>query len=269
MVLTVCLGEKNVWAYQPIEGGPTAPSTTSSSPCSLPDHPISQLLKKLQCAVYSALYPIVSRAAISATPAPGCCSLPPEANGLLAPGSRRLRSSQSLYCMLSPSELSTAPRPLDGPPSIPSIPTLHSGPLDREADSSPAGPSSPLVDASSHLPDKDSSFEDLEQFLAVSEPQTPGAKREPLLECLKSTVKDIHNAIGEPAGPSQELFPLHLPALKCNLLPWTAKTSVYSPAGASIHSEEQDLAYPSPSDHGWSWHGSSGIWCQAQPFSTR
>nr|XP_042126058.1 VPS9 domain-containing protein 1 isoform X2 [Peromyscus maniculatus bairdii] len=162
---------------------------------SLPDHPISQLLKKLQCAVYSALYPIVSRAAISAGPAPGCCSLPPEANGLLAPGSRRLRSSQSLYCMLSPSEPSAAPRSLDGPPSTPSVPTLHSGPLDREADSSPAGPSSPLVDASSHLPDKDSSFEDLEQFLALSEPQTPGAKREPLLECLKSTVKDIHNAI--------------------------------------------------------------------------
>ncbi|XP_021486888.1 VPS9 domain-containing protein 1 isoform X2 [Meriones unguiculatus] len=162
---------------------------------SLPDHPISQLLRKLQCAIYSALYPTVSRAAISAAPAPGCCSLPPEANGLLAPGSRRLRSSQSLYCMLSPSEPSTAPRPLDGPPSIPPIPILHSGPPDREADSSPAGPSSPLVDASSHLPDKDSSFEDLEQFLAMSEPQTPGAKREPLLECLKSTVKDIHNAI--------------------------------------------------------------------------
>nr|XP_048293471.1 VPS9 domain-containing protein 1 isoform X3 [Myodes glareolus] len=162
---------------------------------SLPDHPISQLLKKLQCAVYSALYPIVSRAAISAAPAPGCCSLPPEANGLLPPGSRRLRSSQSLYCMLSPSEPSVAPRPLDGPPSTPSVPTLHSGSLDREADGSPAGPSSPLVEASSHLPDKDSSFEDLEQFVAISEPQTPGAKREPLLECLKSTVKDIHNAI--------------------------------------------------------------------------
>ncbi|XP_059119835.1 VPS9 domain-containing protein 1 [Peromyscus eremicus] len=162
---------------------------------SLPDHPISQLLKKLQCAVYSALYPVVSRAAISAVPAPGCCSLPPEANGLLAPGSRRLRSSQSLYCMLSPSEPSAAPRSLDGPPSTPSIPTLHSGPLDREADSSLAGPSSPLVEASSHLPDKDSSFEDLEQFVALSEPQTPGAKREPSLECLKSTVKDIHNAI--------------------------------------------------------------------------
>lgn len=65
------------------------------SPCSLPDHPISQLLKKLQCAVYSALYPAVSQGALSMASAPG-------ADALLAPGGRRLRSSQSLYCMLSP-----------------------------------------------------------------------------------------------------------------------------------------------------------------------
>ncbi|XP_020029182.1 VPS9 domain-containing protein 1 isoform X1 [Castor canadensis] len=173
---------------------------------SLPDHPISQLLKKLQCAVYTALYPIVSQAAVSAVSAAGCCSLPPDADRLLAPGSRRLRSSQSLYCMLSPPEPSTAPRSQDGPPATPSTPPLHPSLLDKGADSSPAGPPSPLVDASSRLPDKDSSFEDLEQFLATSErwgrgpgghpePQTPGAKREPLLEHLKSTVKDIHNAI--------------------------------------------------------------------------
>ena len=47
--------------------------------------------------MYRALYPIVSKGA-----APGCCSLPPDADGLLAPGSRRLRPSQSLYCMPSP-----------------------------------------------------------------------------------------------------------------------------------------------------------------------
>ncbi|KAM4833953.1 VPS9 domain-containing protein 1 isoform 2-T2 [Thomomys bottae] len=173
---------------------------------SLPDHPISQLLKKLQCAVYSALYSIVSQTAVSAAPAPGCCSLPPEADRLLAPGSRRLRSSQSLYCMLSPPEPSIAPRPQDGPTAAPSIPQLHPGPLERGVDSSSARPPSPLEDASSHLPDKDSSFEDLEQFLVTSErwgrgpgvhpePQTPGAERKPLLERLKTTVKDIHNAI--------------------------------------------------------------------------
>ncbi|KAB1260999.1 VPS9 domain-containing protein 1 [Camelus dromedarius] len=82
---------------------------------SIPDHPISQLLRKLQCAVYRALYPIVSRG-------------------------------------------------------------------------------------------KDSSFEDLEQFLATSErwgrgpggqpePQTPGVRKEPLPEQLKCVVKDIHDAI--------------------------------------------------------------------------
>ncbi|XP_042558219.1 VPS9 domain-containing protein 1 isoform X1 [Dipodomys spectabilis] len=171
---------------------------------SLPDHPISQLLKKLQCAVYGALYSIVSQTAISAASAPGCCSLPPDTNRLLAPGSRRLRSSQSLYCMLSPPEPSTAPKPQDGPPATPSTPQLHPGPLERGVDGS--RPPSPLVDTSSCLPDKDSSFEDLERFLAASErwgrgpgshpePQTPGAKREPVLEHLKSTVKDIHNAI--------------------------------------------------------------------------
>ncbi|KAM6177476.1 VPS9 domain-containing protein 1 [Erethizon dorsatum] len=158
---------------------------------SLPDHPISQLLKKLQCAVYSSLYPVVSRGSIGALSAPGCCSLPPDANRLQAPGSRRLRSSQSLYCMLSPTEPSVAPQPQDRAPATPPL-------LPR--------PPSPLVDTLSCQPDKDSSFEDLEQFLtkserwgwgcrAQAEPQVQVTQRESLLECLKSTVKDIHNAI--------------------------------------------------------------------------
>ncbi|KAM9191701.1 VPS9 domain-containing protein 1 [Dugong dugon] len=158
---------------------------------SLPDHPISQLLRKLQGTVYGALYPVVSRAAQSAAPAPGCCALPSDADRPVVPGSRRLRASQSLHCVLCPSE--PAPQPQDGPP-------------DRGMDGSPVGPPSPLGDAASHLRDKDSSFEDLEQFLAMSErwglgpggrseAQNPGAKREPLLEQLKSTVKDIHNAM--------------------------------------------------------------------------
>nr|XP_019596054.1 PREDICTED: VPS9 domain-containing protein 1 isoform X3 [Rhinolophus sinicus] len=166
---------------------------------SVPDHPISQLLKKLQCAVYRALYPVVSRGAAAAS-APGCCSLPPDADGLLAPGSRRLRPSQSLYCMLCPPEPSPAQGPADGPPASPPTPQLHPGAPDRGADGSPKGPPSPLAG-------KDSSFEDLEQFLATSErwglgpggrpePQTPGLKDEPLLEQLRSTVEDIHNAIG-------------------------------------------------------------------------
>ncbi|XP_023561008.1 VPS9 domain-containing protein 1 isoform X1 [Octodon degus] len=170
---------------------------------SLPDHPISQLLKKLQCAVYSALYPVVSRGGAGALSAPGCCSLPPGADRLLPTGGRRLRSSQSLYCMLSPPEPSVAPRPQDGPPATPS---LLPRPLDKGEDNSPGRPPSPLADTLSCLPDKDSSFEDLEQFLAKSErcswgsgaqaePQVQVTPREPLRECLKSTVEDIHNAI--------------------------------------------------------------------------
>lgn len=182
------------------------PSHTASPPThSVPDHPISQLLKKLQCAVYRALYPIVSRGAASAL---GCRSLPPDADGLLAPGSRRLRPSQSLYCMPSPPEPSPAQRPTDGASASAPIPPPHPGNPDRGADGSPTGPPSPLADTSSDLPGNDSSFGDLEQFLATPErrgrgpggqpePQPPGVRKEPLLEQLKGTVQDIHDAIGE------------------------------------------------------------------------
>ncbi|XP_030780279.1 VPS9 domain-containing protein 1 isoform X1 [Rhinopithecus roxellana] len=144
---------------------------------SLPDHPIAQLLRRLQCAVYSALYPAVSRAA---APAPGCCPRTPN------PGSRRLRPSQSLHCMLSPPEPSAAPRPQDCPPT----PPLQPG---------PAGPPSPLGDTASGLPDKDSSFEDLEQFLGTSERQGQGhgVQPEPQLQQLKSAVEEIHSAIAD------------------------------------------------------------------------
>lgn len=155
--------------------------------------------------MYRALYPIVSRGAASAL---GCRSLPPDADGLLAPGSRRLRPSQSLYCMPSPPEPSPAQRPTDGASASAPIPPPHPGNPDRGADGSPMGPPSPLADTSSDLPGNDSSFGDLEQFLATPErrgrgpggqpePQPPGVRKEPLLEQLKGTVQDIHDAIGE------------------------------------------------------------------------
>lgn len=145
---------------------------------------------------------------MGAASAPGCCSLPLDADGLLAPGSRRLRPSQSLYCMLSPAEPSLAPQPPDGTHASPPTPPPHTAPPDRGPDSSPAGPPSPSTHSLTSVQGKDSSFEDLEHFLATSEgwgrgrgrppePQTTGVKKEPLLEQLKSTVKDIHNAIGE------------------------------------------------------------------------
>ncbi|XP_057349028.1 VPS9 domain-containing protein 1 isoform X2 [Manis pentadactyla] len=162
---------------------------------SVPDHPISQLLKKLQCAVYRALYPIVSRGA----------------NELLGPGSRRLRPSQSLYCVLSTPEPSLAPQPLDGLAA--GVPPSQPRPPDGGVDSSPLGPPSPLAHTTSHSLGKDSSFEDLEQFLATSErsgrnlggrpePQFPEVK-EQSLDQLTSTVKDIHNAVGW--GPWQQM----------------------------------------------------------------
>lgn len=183
--------------------------TPSPSLCrSIPDHPISQLLKKLQCAVYQTLYPLVSRAAVGAASPAGCCALPPDADGLLAPGSRRLRPSHSLYCMLSPAEPGPAPQPPEGTHASPPVPPPHARAPEGGPDSSPAGPSSPLAHSWTGAQGKDSSFEDLEQFLATSEgwgrgrgwppePQTAGLKKEPLQEQLKSTVKDIHDAIGE------------------------------------------------------------------------
>uniref|UniRef100_A0A2K5HZD4 VPS9 domain-containing protein n=1 Tax=Colobus angolensis palliatus TaxID=336983 RepID=A0A2K5HZD4_COLAP len=61
----------------------------------------------------------------------------------------------------------------------------------------PVGPPSPLGDTASGLPDKDSSFEDLEQFLGTSERQGQGrgVQPEPQLQQLKSAVEEIHNAI--------------------------------------------------------------------------
>ncbi|XP_042826394.1 VPS9 domain-containing protein 1 isoform X6 [Panthera onca] len=173
---------------------------------SVPDHPISQLLKKLQCAVYRALYPVVSRGAAGAASAPGCCALSPDADGLRAPGSRRLRPSQSLYCVLSPAEPGPAPRPPDGAHGSPPTPPPHAGPPGGGADGGPAGPASPLAHTPPGVQSRHSSFEDLEHFLAASEgwgrgrgrppePQASGVKTEPLSEQLKSTVKDIHNAI--------------------------------------------------------------------------
>uniref|UniRef100_G1PNA2 VPS9 domain containing 1 n=1 Tax=Myotis lucifugus TaxID=59463 RepID=G1PNA2_MYOLU len=166
---------------------------------SVPDHPIAQLLKKLQCAVYRALYHVVSRGA-AAAPAPGGCSLPPDAEGLLAPGSRRLRPSQSLYCMLSPPEPSPAPHPPAGPPTSP--PHTHSSPGPPTE-----GQTAALRGLSHSWCAKDSSFEDLGtvpgHFREVgpgalgggTDPQASGVKEEPLLEPLKSIVKDIHNAV--------------------------------------------------------------------------
>lgn len=143
--------------------------------------------------MYRSLYPVVS------------CSLPSDSHGLRTPASRRLRPSQSLYCMLSPLE------PTDGTPASAPAALHQPEPLDG-MDSSPSGAPSPLMDSSSHLPDKDSSFEDLEQLLAASEQlgRCSREQSEPLSsgvskEQLRSMVRDIHNAIGEPTTQPRAL----------------------------------------------------------------
>ncbi|XP_044515317.1 VPS9 domain-containing protein 1 [Gracilinanus agilis] len=172
---------------------------------SFPDHPVSQLLKKLQCAVYNRLYPIISKhATTDSKTSLGFPSLSLDADGLLAPGSRRLRASQSLYCMF------TLPEPIrlsqeNSPAGLPT-PLPHPGPLDKETEGSPAGSPSPLVEVTPSLLDKDNSFEDLEHLLAAPDTwargpggltgsQPPGKKPVTLPEQLKSIVKDVHNSI--------------------------------------------------------------------------
>ncbi|NXE70816.1 VP9D1 protein, partial [Calcarius ornatus] len=151
---------------------------------SCPEHPISQLLRRLQCAVYARLYPAVSRGPADASPASpsalsflsldaGGSSLPAE------PGGRRLRASRSLHCMFSVPE--------HGPAAL-----RHSRSSTPLADSGAPGPAEPP---------RESSFEDLERFLASpegwapAEPPDSSGQDMALPELLKGVVRDIHNAI--------------------------------------------------------------------------
>uniref|UniRef100_A0A8C3SRY8 VPS9 domain containing 1 n=1 Tax=Chelydra serpentina TaxID=8475 RepID=A0A8C3SRY8_CHESE len=160
---------------------------------SFPEHPIPQLLKKLQHVTYSRLYPIVSRSlADLGTASRGLSSLSLDAEGLLtpAPAGRRLRSSQSLYCMASVQENKVNLRH-----------SLSTTPLGTE---DLGTGSSPQEGAAARLADRESSFEDLARFLAApetwptgppAEPQAPAEKKASLQEQLKAIVKDIHNSV--------------------------------------------------------------------------
>nr|XP_032620111.1 VPS9 domain-containing protein 1 isoform X3 [Chelonoidis abingdonii] len=159
---------------------------------SFPEHPISQLLKKLQHVIYSRLYPFVSQnLADLSTASRGFSSLSLDAEGLLtpAPGGRRLRSSQSLYCMASVQENKVnLGHSLSTPPLSEGLGTKGS----------------PQEEAPACLADREGSFEDLERFLAASETWPTGPPAEPqaaaemeasLQEQLKAIVKDIHNSV--------------------------------------------------------------------------
>uniref|UniRef100_A0A8V0XXQ0 VPS9 domain containing 1 n=1 Tax=Gallus gallus TaxID=9031 RepID=A0A8V0XXQ0_CHICK len=155
---------------------------------SFPEHPIAQLLRKLQCAVYTRLYPAISQNNPETTPAAptGLAFLSLDAGGLLPaePGGRRLRASRSLHCMFSVPE--------HGPATL-----RHSISGATLADGSP---DASRAEGDARSP-RESSFEDLERFLASPEDWPPGepmAGPRPaasLQEQLKGIVRDIHNAI--------------------------------------------------------------------------
>ncbi|XP_074695342.1 VPS9 domain-containing protein 1 isoform X2 [Strix aluco] len=163
---------------------------------SFPEHPIAQLLRQLQCAVYARLYPAISQGPADATPASptGLSFLSLDAGGSLPaePGGRRLRASRSLHCMFSVPE--------HGPAGLRH--SLSSTPL---ADGNPGTPRVeggwPGLPAPPQAP-RESSFEDLERFLASPEGWAPGdppvgpeQAAAALPEQLKGVVRDIHNAI--------------------------------------------------------------------------
>ncbi|KAM9228485.1 VPS9 domain-containing protein 1 [Leptosomus discolor] len=159
---------------------------------SFPEHPIAQLLRQLQCAVYARLYPAVSQGtADAASASPTLLSLDVGGSLPAEPGGRRLRASRSLHCMFSVPE--------HGPAGLRH--SLSSTPL---ADASPGTPRAeggwPGSAEAPQTP-RESSFEDLERFLASPEswapaepPASPGQEAA-LPEQLKGIVRDIHNAI--------------------------------------------------------------------------
>ncbi|KAM6117907.1 LOW QUALITY PROTEIN: VPS9 domain-containing protein 1 [Pterocles gutturalis] len=160
---------------------------------SSPEHPIAQLLRRLQCAVYARLYPAVSQSPTDAPDASPAAlsflsldaggSLPAKSGGPPPPGLR------SLHCMFSVPE--------HGPAALRH--SLSSTPLaDGGTPGAEGGWPGPV--APPQTP-RESSFEDLERFLASPEGWTP---TEPLSgpgmaaalpEQLKGVVRDIHNAI--------------------------------------------------------------------------
>ncbi|KAG8144240.1 hypothetical protein E2320_001335 [Naja naja] len=157
---------------------------------SFADHPICQLLKKLQCSAYNRLYPLLSQSRAGASRGWSLSSsLDAEAFLPSAPEGRRLRSSQSLHSMFSVQEHNK----LNLRHSISGTPFIEDQSLSPPP---PEGHGSPA------LADRESSFEDLEQFLSASEARPEGPPRSPLAgkkgsrqEALKAVVKDIHNAI--------------------------------------------------------------------------
>lgn len=163
-----------------------------------------QLLKKLQYQVYNRLYPIVSRFVLPSPVSGHSVSLKPSrsAQTLLLPDSPKVQLRPGLIHSLSDASI-----------SLSLLQDLNANDTEPELDSDEPPTPAP--------PDRENSFEDLEQFLtqldwvpansaddAVSDVTCDSANADldiqdleerALKEHLKAIVKDIHNAIGERA----------------------------------------------------------------------
>ncbi|XP_061077082.1 VPS9 domain-containing protein 1 [Conger conger] len=149
------------------------------------EHPVMKLLKRLQYRVYNRLYPIVSEGSAPSPPLP----------------MKGSRSVQNLRSDQLPARPSLAHSVSDL--SLPASP-----PRDLNANEE----ESARVEAPPPVPDRENSFEDLEQYLTQldwssapdSAPDLPGPPVETYIghleECalkdhLRAVIKDIHNAI--------------------------------------------------------------------------
>ncbi|KAM8945957.1 VPS9 domain-containing protein 1 [Pelodytes ibericus] len=141
------------------------------------DHPITKVLKDLQCQIYNRLYPAISKVPARSGSVLKLChrSLPTDGTSLTASGSHQLKTSQSLN-------------------SIPSIqrPSIqHSLSFGEEHESWGL---SMEDQEKKDLEDNEmeSSFEDLETFLS-----TPEGQKLTATDNLNTIVKEIHNALDE------------------------------------------------------------------------
>lgn len=170
---------------------------------SCPDHPVVKLLKKLQYQVYNRLYPIISQT-VPPSPTPGHSvhlKLSHSAQNLLLPPSPPSLRKPGLSHSLSDASISLSP-----------LPDLNANNTASKMDSEELLTPVP--------PDRENSFEDLEQYMTqlgwvsacaedtVSDltfdlthsdmdAHVQDLEERALKEHLKATVKDIHNAIGK------------------------------------------------------------------------
>ncbi|KAK1163469.1 VPS9 domain-containing protein 1-like [Acipenser oxyrinchus oxyrinchus] len=169
---------------------------------SCPEHPIMKLLKRLQYRIYNKLYPIVSKVTAPESPSTSTCR------------GRNMKSSQSIHCMQSVQENNkTNSQKLRHSLSVTSLPIIEDYNANTCAkEQTQTGQSTKADKLVLSMGERDSSFEDLEQFLSqfecppasLPDLSKPAVDADPLIHNLeegvlqahlRSVVKDIHNSI--------------------------------------------------------------------------